>query len=685
MNNQLLLVAAILAALFVSGCDGSDAVALPSVITLVNSLEDLADPPAGTLTLRAALEAAASGEAIRFDPSLDGGVIELSIVGNDHSVLKGEVMGMRDEPSGPVSYLVGYFDRDYGKSALYAQKRVVIDASDLPSGITLSWVGTDDARVLAVHGSLVMTNVTITGGRSVAEDISTGNPDDQPWTLGRGGGVAVWGEARLTDCTLYDNHCVGDSDSSRDRGAFGGGLYADIVILENCVISGNTVLGGGAAGGGVFSVGGAQMPLTVSTLNGCAITGNRISALFTYGGGVYSDGGGIGNLKILALTNCTIARNVVEPPPGMPPFLLAMGYWRGGGVYMSNGFLEIHGCTIVENEVSGVPRTDSLGRPNLAGGIAATIGNAHSVEEMVIGHSIVAGNLVHELGMSGPVNTYNHDVFTGSLLYFRSKGYNRFGVLDFDHILVPVGEKKWKSLCRKHYPKTGDEDGVDVADVLDLAGGVTRSPSMLSAGVGAGDPVVLHYAPAGTALDQVPTGLYPVSQIFVEYDIDEQATNDFLEILLGRIEDHYGLTGFADACRTDFEAFLQSVDADEDTDGVQPYVDPSDDPILTLADTQWFGPPLTWPKELPNYPYIEFWHHLDDALRAENIPGMGPELLGDEEWLAMFSSGTLAENSDITMTVLTEDRPTNGLLAVDQRGVTRPTTGVGDIGAIEVP
>jgi hypothetical protein len=685
MKNQLLPVVAMLAALFVSGCDSATPppVALPSVATLVNSLEDLADPPEGTVTLRSALEAAAPGEAIRFDDALDGGVIELSIVGDSHSVLRGEVMGMRDEPSGPVSYLEGYFERDYGKSALYAKKYVVIDASSLPNGITFSWVGTDDARVLAVYGSLTMTNVTITGGRSVAEDISTGDPEDQPWTLGRGGGVAVWGRANLVDCTLHDNHCVGDFDSSRDRGAFGGGLYANLIMLENCVIAGNTVVGGGAAGGGVYSVGGAIDPLTVSTIDRCSITGNRISALFTYGGGVYSDGGGIGNLKVLELTNSTIARNIVEPPPNMPPFLLAIGYWRGGGIHMPNGYLRLHGCTVVENEVSGVPRTDSLSRPNLAGGIAATIGNAHAVEEMHIGHSIVAGNVVHELGMGGPMNTYNHDIFTGTLLYFRSAGHNRFGVLDFSHILVPVGLPDWESLCRKHFPKQGDVDGVDVADVLDLTAGVTRSAFVLSAGVGAGDPTVLHYAPRGAAVDQVPTAAYVVSEVFAEYEVDRGATDDFLEIVLDRIEDQYGLTGFAKDYKDDFEAFLQSVDADEDTDGVQPYTDPQGNPILTLADTQFFGPAETWPKEVPNYPYIEFWHRLDESLAAQGIPGMGVELLGDEAWSALFSSGRLTENPAIDMTVTTESRPAAGALAEDQRGVARPVNGLGDIGAIE--
>ena len=120
---------------------------------------------------------------------------------------------------------------------------------------------------------------------------------------------------------------------------------------------------------------------------------------------------------------------------------------------MSNGFMSIHGCTIVENQVHGVPRTDDLGKPNLAGGVAATIGNAHAVETMSIGHSVIAGNTVQEVGG----NLYDHDIFTGSLLYFKSMGYNRIGVIDFSQILVPVGEPNWASLCRRHYPKEGDE------------------------------------------------------------------------------------------------------------------------------------------------------------------------------------------------------------------------------------
>lgn len=649
----------------------------------VDTLRDDDTAPAGAITLRAALDGASSGQPIRFDPALDGGTIELTLVGEEHAVLKAEVMGIRDEPSGPVSYLVGYFERDYGRSALYARKNVVIDASDLPSGITIAWAGgtQDPARVLAVYGDLTLRNVSITGGVNITEDISTGDPEDQPWTLARGGGLAVWGRARLSDCNIYDNHVEGDFDPSRDRGAFGGGVYADIIEMERCVVSGNSVLGGGAAGGGVFSVGGREVTSDTSLIESSAITGNRISGLFTYGGGVYNDGGGIGERNLLHVRNSTIAQNLVEPAPGLPPFVLATGYWRGGGVYVSNGYLALEGVTIVENEVHGLARTDDLGKRNLAGGVAATIGNAHGIEDIFIGHSIIAGNTVHEIGGA----SYNHDVFTGSAFYFRSLGYNRIGVIDFSQMLVPVGEPTWASLSRKHYPQVGDEDGLGLDDVVERPSGVVRSGFIPSVGADAGDFAVLYYRPWGGALDQVPTGRYVLDEILGEYSVAPGAVDNFLAIVLARAELHYGLQGFAGQFTAEFEAFLATVDLDAATPGLQPYTDPSGTPILALADTHWFGPAVTWPRELYNYPYIEFWHRLERALLEIPAPGIGPETMGDAAWEGMFSSGQLLENPGITMLLVRQQSLSTGLAATDQRGSARPAGVLGDVGAIEVP
>ena len=446
--------------------------------------------------------------------------------------------------------------------------------------------------------------------------------------------------------------------------------------MADCIVSGNTVYGGGVSGGGVFSVGGVDTYETTSVITRSSITGNHITGVMAYGGGVYSDGGGIGNSNTLRLINSTIAQNLIDYP-----FPASFGYWRGGGVYMSNGSMIIKTCTIVQNEVHGVPRTDSLGKKNLAGGIAATIGNAHALEDMTIGHSIITGNTVYEFGGT----TYEHDIFTGSVFYFKSMGYNRIGVIDFSQILVPVGEEDWRSLNRKFYPETDDMDGVDIGDVLDLTSGVTYSDDILSAGVNDGDPAVLYYQPQGSALDQIPTGSYSVTGTYLEYTIPDNATNNFLEIMLERLEAEYSLAGFAASFTSDFETFLSSVDLDNTTAGNQPYEDPDGNSILTLADTKWFGPSQTWPKELPNYPYIEFWHRLDNALSAENIPGMGPEIISYKVWDDLFpSSGALSENTGIYMRRIPDTFFTVISETDDQLNNHRPVNGLGDIGAIEM-
>ena len=353
----------------------------------------------------------------------------------------------------------------------------------------------------------------------------------------------------------------------------------------------------------------------------------------------------------------------------------------GGGVYVSNGSLTLKACTIVENEVHGLARTDGLGKGNLAGGVAATIGNAHAVDDMKIEHCIITGNTVHE--STGAI--YDHDIFSGTVFYFRSRGYNRLGVVDFSQILAPVGEKNWWSLCRKHFPKTGDTSGVAIGDVLDMVNGPVTHNSILSEGVDAGNPVPLYYTPIGQALDQIPSPQYYVQETLAEYWVEDGTDDNFLAYLLARLEDYYVLEGFAADFTEDFEAFLASADSDGETDGIQPYTDPEGNAILTLADTLWFGPADTWPKELSNYPYIHFWHRLDQALVNEDIPGMGPEILGDDAWNALFDSGVQPEKPNITMRFLVLPGLKSTLESLDQVANTRPVNAKGDIGAIELP
>lgn len=590
----------------------------------------LADEPAragSALTLRAAIEQAASGDRIAFDRSLDGGTIQLTHVAAEHTLLPGEIY------SGNT--FVGYGDRDYGRSALFAAKSVLIDADDLPRGITIRWSGDEakPARVLAVRGDLTLKNVTIQGGHSKAEAIAG---SEQPFTLARGGGLAVWGKATLIRCAVIGNRCTGDPQASRDRGTYGGGIYANGLDLQESTISGNIAVGYGAAGGGIYSVGGADNAGGVGNdayISRCAITGNRVTAQHAYGGGIFSLAGGPSNLATLKMTSCTVARNLVEDHPDLPqagPY-----YYRGGGIYLGGGSLALVSCTVTQNEVRG-PAAVFSGKPNGGGGgIAATIGTAHTVENMFIRQSIVAGN---------QLNGAPEDLFTGSLLHFFSQGYNRLGVLDFRYILVPVPD--WGHLCRRHYPAAGDRDGVSPGEVLDLATTSSHS-SAVSAGTDAGQPALLWIAPGAASRAQVPRSGYEVRHVYVGYTGFGVPTDDFLNHVLARLRSDY-----ASILGTDFGAHFGD-----------------------MTGVTWYGPAVTWTTNPQNAAWIAFWNALD----AEIGGRLGAVPLGDDFW-ARFAPGPLGETLRVYATTETA-RLT--LTDRDQLGRRRPVSSAGCVGAIE--
>ncbi|MBK9517652.1 MAG: hypothetical protein IPO09_09920 [Anaeromyxobacter sp.] len=595
---------------------------------VVNSTADVDPPPPGKLTLREALARLDPGGTITFAPALDGQVIALSLVGQPHSLLKGEVYTFA---AGAFTFQ-GFLARDYGRSALYAAKALTIDASALPHGVTLAWSGGEasPARVLAVLGDLTLDNVTVRGGHALAEPLAD---PAQPFTLGRGGGLAVWGQATLRRCTVAGNRASGDLLASRDRGAFGGGLYADSVVLEDSVVGGNAARGFGAAGGGIYSVGGVETGAT--WLSRSSVTGNRVTGQHAYGGGVYSDGGGPGNMMGLDLLGCTVAGNVVEDHPDVAEDARAQYYYRGGGVYLSNGWLAATACTITGNVVTGVPAV-FRGKPNMGGGgVGATIGDAHVVESMQLRQSIVVGNT-----RGGAAD----DLFTGSLVNFHSEGFNLVGRLDFSQMLVPA--PWWGTLSRRHWPKPGDQDRVEAAAVLDLAA-PALAPDVTSAGVDPGAPVVLWYRPVGLAVDRIPVYPYEVSTTTADYT-QVGPTDDFLAQVLAQVRARYG-----DQLGADFGASLP------DPTGVT-----------------FHGPGVTWPSNPENAAWIAFWRGLEEAIGDR----LGAVQLGDFFW-ASLPAGPFGPNVETTSTTWTSG--VFGATDVDQVGTSRPAGGGPDVGAIE--
>ncbi|OGD15983.1 MAG: hypothetical protein A2W20_07615 [Candidatus Aminicenantes bacterium RBG_16_66_30] len=594
---------------------------------VINSLEDIAAPPAGTVTLRSAIAAAGLNSTITFDSALDGTTILLTVVGDAHSILLGEIY------SGMT--FAGYGERDYGKSALYARKDLTIDASRLPNGITVKWDGggASRARVLAVYGDLTMRNVTVSSGYSQAEAITGGT---QPYTLARGGGLAVWGVLTLEDCEVIGNTCFGDYTASRDRGTYGGGIYANELDLRDSIISGNAALGYGAAGGGIYSVGGAERTSgrgADASLARCTISGNRVMAQHAYGGGIFTLAGGPTNLATMYLTNCTIARNLVEDNPDLPE--AGQYYYRGGGIYMGGGSVEMLACTIAENAVTGFPAVFS-NKPNMGGGGGcATIGNAHTVENVFMQNTIAVGNTL---------NGAAEDWFAGSILHFYSRGYNLVGVVNSSQILVPV--PAWMMSSRKHWPKAGDADGVGLTDALDVAGAIYHDTA-LSVGVAPGQPVVLWYPPTDLAADKIPNQQYAVSYVNVGYAGYGGPDDDFLNHVILQLRSEYG-------------SILGADFGEEFGD---------------LTGVTWYGPATTWPSNAQNAAWIAFWRNLDIAIGSQ----LGMVILGDDFW-GTFTSGPLG--SHVVLTVQTTTT-THRMEPSDQRRNSRPRGTLGDIGAIE--
>ena len=335
----------------------------------------------------------------------------------------------------------------------------------------------------------------------------------------------------------------------------------------------------------------------------------------------------------MTITNSTIARNVSEDNPDLPE--TGQYYHRGGGIYMGGGSLTVTSSTIAENQVNG-PAAVFSGKPNLGGGgVAATIGNAHVVEDVHLQHSIVIGNLM---------NGAPADWFVGSLINFYSFGYNRIGSIDFSQILVPCPE--WMDLNRKHYPVTGDLDGLAATDVLDLVN-IQRHSSIVSAGTDAGQPVVLAYSPGLASTDQIPTGQYSFNVVSAGYTGFGQSTDDFLNHLLDKLRTEHG-----DTLGSDFGSEFGD-----------------------LNGTTWYGPAQTWPSDPANAPWITFWRSLDTDINGR----MGSAGLGDNFW-STYQTGAVSDG--VYLTISTNSRSAQ-LSGTDQQGNARPRGGTGDVGAIE--
>ncbi len=194
------------------------------------------------------------------------------------------------------------------------------------AGLTLS--GGGSSRVFQVDSGVTasITGLTISGGSAA----------------GLGGGLANYGTATLTDCTLSGNTCFNSRGGYCDGGAVFNGQTAPNydgvrygaanLTLTDCTLSGNDA----TYGGGVFNSGTAN-------LTDCTLSDNAA----TYGGGVLNVSG------TANLTDCTVSGNS------------AVGL--GGGL-ANYGYAQtaVGPANLTDTIVAG--NTDPSGASDIAGG-----------------------------------------------------------------------------------------------------------------------------------------------------------------------------------------------------------------------------------------------------------------------------------------------------------------------------
>ena len=231
----------------------------------------------------------------------------------------------------------------------------------------------DNSRVINFSnsaGTLALSNLTLTGGRTNSDDAdgggifassgdvlltnSTVSGNSTAGSYAGGGGIYSFsGDVSLTNSTVSQNQTDGYI-------GYGGGIYSSSgdVTLTNSTVSGNRTLGINSDGGGIFTSTG-RVTLTNST-----VSGNSTIGYASEGGGILTYSGTV------SLSNSTLSGNQTS---GFQAF--------GGGINTASGTVSLTNSTVTGNRTNGGEAS--------GGGIYVLVGSVS------VSNSIVAGNIVN--------------------------------------------------------------------------------------------------------------------------------------------------------------------------------------------------------------------------------------------------------------------------------------------------
>jgi CSLREA domain-containing protein len=359
--------------------------AVPTVFT-VNSTADILNPPAGTVTLRSAIQAA--------NATPGNNTIDINVPGNYQITLSG-TPGETDNAAGEFA-ITGTGNLTILNTS---GGNVTVNAAGLNRVFDVNPAGATTPFTVTFQG------LTITGGNAT----SAANPDGPDAS---GGGIRAQGGASivLNNDVLSNNYATADGGgislespnntstgtltlnatviSNNHGGDAGGGIETDgtglVTINPGSVISGNTIVNQGA--GIWLDNGGASL-----TITGAVITGNSaMSNTNGFGGGIGNAGAGT-----VTIVDSTVANNFAGTQGG------------GFGDQNNTGSLVVLDSTFVANTTQGVGGAIQEGGPSttindatITGNISLGAGGGLSITSptFVLNNTIVAGNFSNDTG-----------------------------------------------------------------------------------------------------------------------------------------------------------------------------------------------------------------------------------------------------------------------------------------------
>lgn len=399
----------------------------------VNSLQDVLNPPAGTVTLRSAIQQA--------NNTPGGNVIDLALAGTYKITLPGAGTGtnnsgafailpsgggltIRNTSGGTVAIDGGQLDRvfDVNPAADPTRFPVEIDGVAIQNGLAPS----ADPTAGTGGGVRVQGNVDLTMHFDTLQSNQAG---------ANGGGIGVvngYGQLLVTDSQLLKNVAAGDGGAVFTSSTPGSGATLTNVLVQN-----NTA----RDGGGIEDPGSTQLSLLQVTLDS-----NR--ALPAAGSNTGGNGGAID------ISNPTNSANTIQSFVYYALFLNnqsysgvtppAPGAGNGGAISHTAGTLSVFGSQFNNNQAAG------------AGGAVTTGGTSVSLASSTFlynqsGAKLVVGNP----NASSPAD--------GGAVAFRGTGSNPSGTISN----VIVNDTFYRNAATGHGGAVADAGPGDLALVND--------------------------------------------------------------------------------------------------------------------------------------------------------------------------------------------------------------------------